>query len=45
MTDEEVFVDLSFYRSQIKEFEQEYNDVMPGLPKTRMVRFRAEDSG
>ena len=28
MTDEEVFVDLSFYRSQIKEFEQEYNDVM-----------------
>ena len=25
MTDEEVFVDLSFYRSQIKEFEQEYN--------------------
>lgn len=28
MNDEDTFVDLDFYRSQIKEFEQEYNDVM-----------------
>lgn len=35
MTDEEVFVDLSFYRSQIKEFEQEYNDVMLWFTKNK----------
>lgn len=28
MADEDVFIDLSFYRSQIQEFEHEYNDVM-----------------
>lgn len=28
MVDEDVFIDLSFYRSQIQEFEHEYNDVM-----------------
>lgn len=35
MTDEEFFVDLSFYRSQIKEFEQEYNDVMLWFTKNK----------
>ena len=28
MSDEDISVDLDFYRSQIKEFEQEYRDVM-----------------
>lgn len=28
MVDEDVYIDLSFYRSQIQEFEHEYNDVM-----------------
>ena len=27
MSDEETFIDLDFYREQIKEFEQEYKDV------------------
>ena len=27
MSDENAFIDLTFYREQIKEFEQEYNDV------------------
>ncbi|WP_455592431.1 ATP-binding protein [Bacteroides sp.] len=35
MNDEEVSIDLTFYRSQIKEFEQEYNDVMLWFTKNR----------
>lgn len=35
MNDEEMAVDLSFYRSQIKEFEQEYNDVMLWFTKNK----------
>lgn len=35
MSDEDISVDLSFYRSQIKEFEQEYNDVMLWFTKNK----------
>ena len=38
MSDEDISVDLDFYRSQIKEFEQEYRDVMLGLQRTRMEK-------
>lgn len=35
MSDEDIFIDLAFYRSQIKEFEQEYNDVMQWFWKNK----------
>ncbi|MDO4164713.1 MAG: ATP-binding protein [Bacteroides sp.] len=35
MSDEEVTVDLNFYRGQIKEFEQQYNDVMLWFEKNK----------
>lgn len=35
MSDEDASVDLDFYRSQIKEFEQEYNDVMLWFVKNK----------
>ena len=38
MSDEDISVDLDFYRSQIKEFEQEYRDVMLWFEKIRMAR-------
>ena len=35
MSDEDISVDLDFYRSQIKEFEQEYRDVMLWFTKNK----------
>ena len=35
MSDEDISVDLDFYRSQIKEFEQEYRDVMLWFEKNK----------
>ena len=35
LTDEEIFIDLDFYRRQIKEFEQEYTDVMLWYQKNK----------
>lgn len=46
MNDEEVSVDLDFYRSQINEFEQEYTDVMLWFTKNKngeiLVRKKAQ---
>lgn len=35
MSDEDISIDLDFYRSQIKEFEQEYRDVMLWFEKNK----------
>lgn len=35
MSDEDISIDLDFYRSQIKEFEQEYRDVMLWFTKNK----------